>query len=177
MLTSIVALALIDQEVPKDVRYAKVDAKTNTIAQKKLQAVFGKEPTMADYSPIAHSPTIVGPRLWSAIKKAALKDMPKSKPVTFNVPNGKAVHKYDGRLLKEAPEIELLWLSISIIAEKGSKASVRKAKASELSYYWAIISYDIVEPLYVVDCGKSKFLFHFDESKTSPRPFFIEMLP
>lgn len=178
MLTALLAFVTLgSQEIPKGVRYKKADAKVNAIAEKKLHAVFDKKPTLADYAPVSSTPLVIGPSLWAAIKKAVVKEFANSKPVTFFVPGSAGVQKLEGRSPKTAKQLETTWMCIAGLAEKSGKATVRKAKANELSYYWALIPYDIEEPLYMVDCGRTKFVIDFSAANPKdPKPFFVDIV-
>lgn len=178
MLTALLGFfALGTQDIPKGVRYKKADAKVNAIAEKKLQAVFRMKPTLADYAPVSSMPLVIGPSLWASIRKAVAKEFANSKPVTFFVPGSSGLQKLEGRSPKTARQLELTWMCIAGLAEKSGKATVRKAKADELSYYWAIIPYDIEEPLYVVDCGRTKFIIDFHtKNPKDPMPFFVDIV-
>jgi hypothetical protein len=51
--------------------------------------------------------------------------------------------------------------------------SVRRPTETELEYYYALIPYDLSEPILVVESGTHAFLCHFD---AATKLFFIEML-
>jgi len=42
----------------------------------------------------------------------------------------------------------------------GKKFILRKARAKELQYYWAVISFDIDEPLVIVETDKESYILN-----------------
>ncbi len=177
MFAVLIPLLIVPQQVPSGVRYAKAEPKVNAIAEKKLHAIFDKKPTTADYSPIAALPLIIGPNLWGVMKPGFSPKFATAKKVNFIVPNAKEVQTLEGRMPRTAEQVDLTFGAASFIAERGSKPTIRKANKDELQYYWAIISFDITEPVYVIDCGKSRFIFDFEITHGDPHVMFIELLP
>ncbi len=164
------------QEIPKGVRYKKADASVNVRAKKKLHAIFDGRPTLANFDGVAKMPLLLGPGLWNAMKKAVAADFKTAKKSFFMVPNATGYQKLEGRIPRTPDQLETAWLCITGLAEKSGKATIRKAKAGELSYYWALISYNLEEPIYVVDCGRTKLIFDFDDNAKDPRPFFVDIV-
>lgn len=164
------------QEIPKGVRYKRASAQVNAKAKASLSRLL--KVLVPDTVIIAslEKAVVCGPSLWSAIKKVAPSSLQKAGKVTFMVPNATGTQKLEGRFFKKAEDKCAFWLNILAIQDKYKRATIRKAKASELQYYWAIISYDIDEPLWVADYGKVRLLFHFSMDKGTPKVFFVDIV-
>ena len=54
--------------------------------------------------------------------------------------------------------------------------SIRKARADELSFYWATIPFDIEEPLFVVDTNSERFIVHLLNKQPKITLFWIELV-
>ncbi len=168
-------LLLVAQDVPKDVKYERATDAVNKLAMQKLQAFYSKTVVKADFKPMAHSTLIVGPGLWAAMK-GVRGEFEKPKNVEFMVPNKSGVQKLNGMMPTTSNDQELTWISVHMALSKVGKVKIRKAKANELSYYWALIPYNLTEPIYVADNGKHALIFDFDDNKKDPRPMFVDKI-
>ena len=174
-LLPLVLSGLQQQTIPAGIKYKAASSEVNAQAKKRLEAFFHASPETADYTKLTGSAVTIGPGMWAAMKKAVGSDF-KGTRVTFVVPSADKVQKFEGRVAKTPDSIDMLWIGVSIIAHKSKTQVVRRAKADELSYYWALISYDLEEPLFVVECGKVRFIVDFLASKDGQRAFFIDIV-
>jgi hypothetical protein len=161
------------QEIPPGVRYKKAPDAVNALAQAKLEKFFASDPKTVDMSKLGAEAVVVGPGMWSYIKNGAPPDLVGATKAQFHIPNANGVQVLEGRVLKTEDQQSWIWLALLVGAHK-AKPTIRKANAEEIQYYWAIIPYDIEEPLYVADFGKNKFLIDFDDNAKDPKIFDVD---
>lgn len=100
--------------------------------------------------------TFVGPQLWSRYSQI---------PLLNSIPNGNVTIRfnnkaYPAKMLQDDKGFKKIW--DQLISEiKNEKYIIRKATNKELVYYWAVISFDIDEPLLILETGNHRFLFNF----------------
>ena len=181
LLSLVVAAALLKkQDIPKGVVYKKAPDSVNALAKKKLTDFFEGDPATVDFAPMGSKAIICMPGLWNNIQ-VSLKDkvpayMIKAPKANFMLPTPEGVHSYEGRILRTDETQEFLWICLLAMARHG-KPTIRKANTDEIKYYWATISYDIEEPVFVADFGNHhELLFDFDGSKTDPRVWVVDII-
>ena len=162
-----------DIVVPAGVKYKKADDKLNTKAQELVTSELQGEATYEIFS----GSLFIGPRLWSRyVKIQDLKNI-KAGNVTYYIPQfdekgkAKGTEKATGKLIQTKEDYKLLWRYIRADF-KGVNLKCRKLTPIEMSYYWSIISFDIEEPIFVVDNGKYKLLVNFTPEEM--KIFWIE---
>ena len=166
----------VAQEIPKGVRYKRASAAVNAKAKSSLRRVLNV--VVPDKVILASLDAAVtcGPSLWSAIKRAAPSSVQKAAKATFIIPDASGRQELEGRVLRTPKERHNFWICVLAYHNKHKKATIRNANGPEISYYWAIIPYDIEEPLLVADYGKVRLLFHFRMEKGKPRIFFVDIV-
>jgi hypothetical protein len=123
---------------------------------------------------------IMGPRLWKRYKKIEAIGKIKNGNVQFHVPGISSSTKkdtleiLDGKLIQEKADFKTVWQQVVTDATQ-QPLVIRKATAKELSYYWAIINFDIDEPLFVVEMSNFNLLTQFVDKK--PVLFWLEEMP
>lgn len=119
--------------------------------------------------------TVCGPMLWKALKPSADKVLLGAKPVIAMITDPEPIHA-EGKRLLSADERRAFW-SLWLSKYPGlRKATIRKARADELSFYWATIPFDIEEPLFVVDTSAERFIVHFMNKQEKNTLFWIDLV-
>jgi hypothetical protein len=77
-----------------------------------------------------------------------------------------------GSLFRRSSEI-FATLVLAQLEASDFPMSVRRPTDTEIAYYWALIPYDLAEPIWVVQGKSHAFLCHFDNSG---RVFYFEKL-
>ena len=80
---------------------------------------------------------------------------------TMEVPTDNGTQKFDGKLFQGKEEVTAFWKAFLRKYKFGAKAVVRRPTAKELSLYWAMIPYDITEPIFVVEDEDATILAQF----------------
>jgi hypothetical protein len=167
----------VPQEIPPGVRYKRTTDALNKKAEGIVKRLLNIEVSDKEILALTGPPLICGPMFWTAAKGAASKNLKEAGAATFVSPNPKGIQKLEGKLLKKPSQVLDFWIMVLAVDHQfGGKPTIRKANAKELKYYWAIIAYDIEEPLYIADYGKSQLLFDFRIDKGEPRVFFVDIV-
>lgn len=171
MVLASAALAADDVVIPDGVRYKKATEEVNERAKQKLLKVFTADAADAEVLRLFENKTLIcGPGLWQKIKTDPALAATGEGKVTFRVPvlddarkpTGKS-YELKGQLFQSDVEVLAFWKAFSKYAEF-TDLKVRKLTSRELEIYWTMISFDITEPVFVVEGKKHQILVQF----TSP---------
>lgn len=142
-----------DVQIPEGVAYKKTDEATNLRAKSLLL----QELTKPEYT-LFDKYIYCGPNLWDKFQKLPIK----KGNILFQVPqaDGSVLQK-KGKLIQTNEDYKIFW--DHLVAElKKENITIRKIGKEELKYFWGIIFYDIVEPIFVVECNKTKIIIDLD---------------
>ncbi len=154
--------------IPEGVRYKKASDKTNDEAKQILNKLFSHEATDQDVLSLVENKALVcGPGLWRDIKGDSAMSKIETGIVSFEVPvldgAGKItrIDKYEGKLFQSADEVLLFWKAFS---NKNDLTGfrIRKLNPVELKIFWAMIPFDITEPLFILESKEHKLLTVFE---------------
>jgi len=180
----VVSFSLTAQDtlvIPGGVAYKKKNAEVNSRARTLLLMELNEN--TVSYSLFGGS-VFMGPLLWKRYKGYEAIGKIKEGNVQFHVPITDPVTKkisqevLNGKLIQQKEDFKKVWKQI--IADMGNSVPViRKVREKELRYYWAIINFDIEEPVFVVETGSFNLLVQFIESKTDSKMtvLFLEEMP
>jgi hypothetical protein len=98
---------------------------------------------------------IVGPVLWNRFKNIEILNKIENGNTTFNVDK----KQYTGKMTQDIADTKKVWKEL-IKEINGEKFIIRKLTEKELQYYWAVISFDIDEPLFVVETSTHKYILN-----------------
>ncbi len=148
-----------DAVVPKGVVYKKAGADVNRKALAKLSQAF----LAADHKDdgVFTSTLICGPGLWRNIKDDAEMKKIATGVTAMEVPTSNGTQKFDGKLFQGKEEVAAFWKAFLRKYRCGAKAAIRRPTANELKLYWAMIPYDITEPIFVVADKNAAILVQF----------------
>jgi cellobiose-specific phosphotransferase system component IIB len=142
-------------EVPKGVVYKYCD--TNIIA--KAKAVIDRELSdKVDYT-MNKGLLFVGPVLWSRFKKIPALAAIKNGDMTITAISRK---EPSGKMTQNAADFKLVWDQVRAEVS-GNTYQLRKATPAELQYYWSVISFDIDEPLLIIQTSVHNYLLNFSK--------------
>ncbi|MBL0182803.1 MAG: hypothetical protein IPP96_11125 [Chitinophagaceae bacterium] len=167
--------------IPAGVAYKKKTAEVNNRARTLLLMELNEN--TVTYS-LFDASVFMGPLLWKRYKAYEAIGKIKEGNVQFHVPITDPVTKkisqevLNGKLIQQKDDFKKVWKQI--IADMGNSVPViRKIREKELRYYWAIINFDIEEPVFVVETGSFNLLVQFIESKTDSKMtvLFLEEMP
>lgn len=138
-------------KIPKGVVYKYSNAKT---VEKAKKAIADNLSNSSDYSLIKEN-LIIGPILWERYKdNKKLQEIEEGK-VIFHV--GKL--ELDGKIGQSLNDSKIIWDEFR--KEIGQQEYIiRKANENELIYYWSVISFDIEEPLLIVETKDHNYILN-----------------
>ena len=150
-------------EIPTGIVYNKANEETNEKAKKLIEDGLQK----GDYS-LLQSKLIIGPTLWNNWKDIeSLKSIPTK--VKFHI-DDKII---EGKATENNAEAKIVWNELKRNIANGFK--IRKANKTELEYYWATISFDIDEPLFILESNEHFYILNF--IKKDLKLFWIDEIP
>ena len=110
----------------------------------------------------------VGPKLWLRYKDLPGVGSIPAGNMTCKVPlfnekgKKKGVQDLTGKLIQSQDDFVVFWKQV-LKDFKGAAITVRKLRSEEMAYYWAIIFFDIEEPVFAVECASYTFLFDMNK--------------
>ena len=81
------------------------------------------------------------------------------------MPTNNGVQVLEGKLFQTAAEVKAFGKLFRRTYKFDSTSRVRRPTPAELSLYWAMISFDITEPIFVVESKRAKILAQFVEKE------------
>jgi hypothetical protein len=82
----------------------------------------------------------------------------------------------EGKRLLSADERQSFWAAWRNKYPKLKTATIRKARADELSFYWATIPFDIEEPFFVLDTASERFVVQLLNKQGKITLFWIDLV-
>ena len=149
-------------DIPKGVIYKKTTADDNRKAFDKLWQVFvvGDRKATEDLSDTI---LICGPGLWHNIKDDPEMKKLKLGVTVFQVPNINGVQVLEGKLFQGKKEVADFWKAYWRKYKPDHQAKIRRPTPGELNLYWAMISFDITEPMFMVESKDATILTQFSD--------------
>lgn len=98
---------------------------------------------------------IVGPVLWARFKKLEALAAIQGGNTTFMVDKD----KLSGKMTQDVEDTKKVWSALRKEVN-GQDYSIRKLNEKELAYYWSVISFDIDEPLLIVETKEHKYILN-----------------
>jgi hypothetical protein len=144
--------------IPEGVVYKKATAEANRTAIEKLSQAFLGPGGAAVGEELCDQTLICGPGLWANLRDDAELKKIETGVTTFRVPAGDQMLVMKGKLLQTNDEVATFWQAFARRYERDPSAIIRRPTAEELNLYWAMIPYDITEPVFVIE-GRSYRLF------------------
>ncbi|MBB6331830.1 hypothetical protein HNP24_002780 [Chryseobacterium sediminis] len=150
--------------IPNRVVYNYADDKINEKAKKLLTEGLTNT---TNYNLLGDN-LIIGPTLWKRFKNLeSLKSIPDS--VIFHIDD----MEIEGKMSKTLKDSKKIWEEVK--KEVSGKYQIRKANEDELKYYWSTISFDIEEPLFVLQTENHLYILNF--IKKSMNLFWLDEFP
>jgi hypothetical protein len=167
-----ICAAAISQEIPEGVIYKAAPESVNAAAKSALQTSLASESFPEE---MFGDVMVCGPMLWKALKPSADKVLLGAKPVMALITDPESIHA-EGKRIMSADERKAFWTLWRNKYPALKNANIRKARADELSFYWATIPFDIEEPLFVVDTNSERFIVHLLNKQPKITLFWIELV-
>ncbi|MFA7231860.1 MAG: hypothetical protein WC071_11375 [Victivallaceae bacterium] len=162
------------QKIPQGVRYKETTDEINNAAKSLALSRFSADTRNEDILSLFGPMLICGPGLWRNIKMdRAVSKLDKGKaqfqvPVLASDGTIQRIDKLEGKLFQSPDEILVFWKAFSQRIDF-SNLKARKLNENELRIFWAMIPFNITEPLFILESKKNKVLVVF----TSPEKLKI----
>jgi hypothetical protein len=138
-------------DIPKGVVYKYCDSSTYEKALKIVTKELTGEPSYELNGPIV----FIGPVIWTRYQKIKSLKKIEGGNVTFMVDDKQLAGKMTQSVADSKIVLDELRKEI-----KGKEFKLRKATYKELQYYWSVISFDIEEPLIIVETAEHRYILN-----------------
>lgn len=158
---------------PSEIRYKRQSSAVNETAKQQLIAAFsGGSASVKKLLPDAV--TLCGSGCWSGVRRSDLKAGEDYIPATSYtpVPNGRL--EREGAMIRS--ERGMMRLAESLVRMVGRKPRVRPLTSRELELYWALVPFDLEDPLLIVEGNGRRVVANFGWSKEGNRLAHVEDL-
>jgi len=167
MLTITISATADELVIPEGINYIKTTEETNQLAKAKLLKLFTSEAKKEEVlSLFANKFLICGPALWLEIKDDKSLSEIETGTVALQMPiiNDKQelvrMQEESGKLFQSPDEIWIFWNAF-VKRTDFTDLKIRKLNPLELEIFWAMIPFDITEPLFILESQQHKILTVF----------------
>jgi len=147
--------------IPSDVVYKKAGSEVNRKAFDKLRGFFLATDKTATRDNLFSDTLICGPGLWRNIKDDAEMRLITTGVTQLRIPTQEGVQTLEGKLFHRKEEVESFQRVFVRQYKFDSQTVIRRPTARELRIYWAMIPYDIEEPIFIVESKEATILVDF----------------
>lgn len=138
-------------KIPKGIVYNYCD---NKIVEKTKKLITESLSDVNNYS-LMQDNLIIGPLLWERFKENEKIQKIEKGRVEFHVDD----LILEGKMSQELNDSKIIWEVFR--KEVSENYTIRKANESELLYYWSVISFDIDEPLLIIETKNHNYILNF----------------
>jgi hypothetical protein len=139
-------------EIPKGIVYKYADSLINEKAKTLIRAELSDS---AIYT-LNKGILFIGPVIWSRYKK--VEALAKIKQGNLQI-KGYKNEMSEGKLIQRQEDFKLVWDHLRSEVT-GKTYKLRKATPAELKYYWSVISFDIEEPLLIIETPEHNYILN-----------------
>ena len=161
----------LGQEIPKGVRYKSAPDSVNAAAKSALETTLVSEALPKEFF---GDLVVCGPMLWKALKPNANQVMLNAKPLIANIQDPEPIIA-EAKRIPTDDERQSFWRLLMTGYPGLRSAKVRKARADEISFYWATIPFDIEEP-FLIETGSERFVAHLQNKNGKSTLFWIDLV-
>jgi hypothetical protein len=136
--------------IPKGVVYNYCNPK---IIEKAKKLISDNLSNTNDYK-IVQNNLIIGPELWKRFKDNEKIQNIKQRKVQFHVDD----LVLEGKMSQDINDSKIIWDEFK--NEVTQDYVIRKANENELKYYWSVISFDIDEPLLIIETKEHNYILN-----------------
>ena len=158
----------LDNELPQGASYKTAPHAVNSAAKQRLERALRLTGDKRDLDAILVDTVVCGPFLWEQIKNApGIEKVGLGSTVAIpGDPNHgpKIVQKLEARTFRSAEEVAALKRALHATFAFDPEFTVRKAQSQELALFWAMVPFELEEPLFVVESKHHRLIAAFDKS-------------
>ena len=170
MLVTILSATLLGADepvrVPKGITYIPTTDAINDAARQLLRERFNAKATDEDVHGMFEDTLFCGPGLWRYLKDDESVSKIKQGRLIMKIPilkpDGGLDHfmSMEGKLFQSAEQVQIFWKGLVKQADF-ENLTIRKLTPRELRVFWSLISFDITEPIFIMESKKHKFVVLF----------------
>ncbi|PYP90807.1 MAG: hypothetical protein DMG65_09875 [Candidatus Angelobacter sp. Gp1-AA117] len=160
-------------DIPAGVKYKFASDEVNAAVKAVLEKALAGDQAVLKH--LLSQSAVCGPMLWQTLKPVAGPVLLNTKPMTMIVATPAGVVT-EGRGLASDEARQAFWVALTGKYPQLASAKVRKAKANEITYYWATIPFDIEEPFFAIEAGRDVFIAQIAHDKTKTALFWIDLV-
>lgn len=165
--------------IPQGINYKRAPDEVNGRAEELIRLSFISTNNHSYENYIFHPPFFCGPYLWHKIKNDSMTNSLTKSYNPFHIPvyENKTLVGYRfmlGRIAKSESDAQLFKELISKYIRLKDTFEIRRLTANELEKLWAIIAWDIQEPIFIIDDGETKLVVNFLEKDGKLVLFWID---
>lgn len=155
--------------------YKRATEEINQRAKSKLERALSAKASDTNTETLFAEGVVCGPLLWEVLRDQAGKELQDALQTNFIMTMPKQMTK-EGRTFLKPEQKRSFWNIFMERIKDNNSVVVRRATKPEIDYYWSTISFNIEEPLYVVDIGNRKVLFNFLIENGEPNIFWMDIV-
>jgi ankyrin repeat protein len=155
------------EQIPKGVTYIKTTDEKNQSTKDHLLDLFHN----ADSSKTLPKAAACGPFLWQELTEIMDFDKSVGIPMIFKIPTASGTQELEGRVIRLEEQTNRLQLVLKAILQDSKRFNIRKLAENEIQFYWSMISWEITEPVFMIE--SPGFLLLVDVETDA---FFVENL-
>jgi hypothetical protein len=153
-------------EVPEGIVYSPPSEAQIKAAQATVSKMIAKDAPEKELQMIFRGERLVcAPFAWSLVAREnemkAIKEGTSYFKVRLKKGEVEALGVFEGKTLTKQQDMIAFWRALVRKLDLSSAFTVRKLTANELRQYWAMITFDIVDPVVVAENKKHKILLQF----------------
>ena len=137
-------------KIPEGITYNYCDSE---VLEQAIEKINENLTDSLDYS-LSQKILIIGPQLWSRYKNIEILNSIEGGNAQFHVDN-LILH---GKMCQDIIDSKKVWDEFR--KEVNGKYNIRKANEKELIYYWSVISFDIDEPLLIIETQEHNYILN-----------------
>lgn len=172
-------IIMTPEEYGTEVVYKKISDEKNATAKRLIEEMFLKKDTILIHPQVNSSFFFCAPFLWSRIKDSIPVKDSVGMRTTLKVPSldpnsyGE-IADFDARIFRTDNDVKLALSIITSNIGKIDSLIVRKLTEVEKSMYWTYISWDIEEPVFMVDVNGRNLLIDLTYKDGQLALFYLE---
>jgi hypothetical protein len=153
-------------DIPKGVIYHYADDSINSNAKE----VINKSIKEGGSSFLFDKSVMIGPNLWANCK-GLFHNQGNNIQLNFKIPINNQLIQKTGMAIKEGSDFQKIWALL--FNNPNDSYLIRKSNKDEINYYWYLISYEIEEPLFVLERKDHRILINLSKDN---HVIFMELL-
>jgi len=171
LLAVVVVTAYSASVAGSEIVYNTTSAASNELATQTAERLFRSTDAVQLEDMVTR--VICGPGLWRMIKDAPrIAELDPVSATSVVDAGGGTIQEFEGALFQTDDQRSAL---IDVIRQilSDTEIQIRKPNEHELRIYWALIPYDIAEPIFILDNGERRLLVDFVVDDEAAQLFWI----